>query len=135
MCLIMTICAAVVFSVLYGVNKKNGKARKSVTNTCLMFWAAAIMWSVDGIASVYGGESFFDISREDTVLGFIIVNCLCFRHTTYMAVVRAGFKGLKHSLESAPVSTRPSKVSRYPVPLRARTVWTLCTRQRIPAAL
>ncbi|MBO7516330.1 MAG: hypothetical protein J6T61_01140 [Spirochaetia bacterium] len=73
MCLIMTICAAVVFSVLYGVNKKNGKARKSVTNTCLMFWAAAIMWSVDGIASVYGGESFFDISREDTVLGFIIV--------------------------------------------------------------
>ena len=69
----MTICAAVVFSVLYGVNKKNGKARKSVTNTCLMFWAAAIMWSVDGIASVYGGESFFDISREDAVLGFIIV--------------------------------------------------------------
>ena len=73
MCLIMTICAAVVFSVLYAVNKKNGRTKKSVTNTCLMFWAAAIMWSVDGIASVYGGEPFFDISREDTVLGFIIV--------------------------------------------------------------
>ncbi len=38
-----------------------------------MFWAAAIMWSVDGIASVIDGESFFDLSREDTILGFIIV--------------------------------------------------------------
>ena len=73
MCLIMTICAAVVFTVIYFMNKKNGKVRKSISNTCLMFWAAAIMWSVDGISSVMGGEPFFDISREDTILGFIIV--------------------------------------------------------------
>ena len=73
MCLIMTICAAAVFTVLYAVNKKGGKGKKSLLNATFMFWAAAIMWSVDGIASVYGGEPFFDISREDTILGFIIV--------------------------------------------------------------
>jgi len=73
MCLILTICAAVVFTALYFINKKNGKVRKSLLNTVFMFWAAAIMWCVDGIASVYGGEPFFDISQEDTILGFIIV--------------------------------------------------------------
>lgn len=73
MCLIMTICAAVVFTVLYYADKKSGKVKRSLLNATFMFWAAAIMWSVDGIASVLGGESFFDISAEDTILGFIIV--------------------------------------------------------------
>lgn len=73
MCLIMTICAAVVFTLIYIANKRIGSTKKSILNTMFMFWAAAIMWSVDGISSVLGGESFFDISREDTILGFIIV--------------------------------------------------------------
>ena len=66
MCLIMTICAAVVFTLIYIANKRIGSTKKSILNTMFMFWAAAIMWSVDGISSVLGGESFFDISREDT---------------------------------------------------------------------
>jgi hypothetical protein len=33
------------------------------------------MWSVDGVASVLDGEPFFDINREDTVLGAIIILC------------------------------------------------------------
>ena len=48
---------------------------RDVIMPSLMFWAAALMWSVDGIASLLEGEPFFDISREDTVLGFIIVVC------------------------------------------------------------
>ena len=70
MCLIMTIIAAVVFTALWAKIRK-----QSLLTTTLMFWAAALMWSVDGVASVLDGEPFFDISREDTVLGAIIILC------------------------------------------------------------
>ena len=70
MCLIMTIIAAVVFTALWAKMRK-----QSLLTTTLMFWAAALMWSVDGVASVLEGEPFFDISREDTVLGVIIILC------------------------------------------------------------
>ena len=70
MCLIMTIIAAVVFTALWAKMRK-----QSLLTTMLMFWAAALMWSVDGVASVLDGEPFFDISREDTVLGAIIILC------------------------------------------------------------
>lgn len=75
MCLIMTIFAALVFTVLWLVSKSKGQERKSFFTTLLMFYSAAIMWSVDGIASVLGGESFFDISVSDTILGTIIIVC------------------------------------------------------------
>lgn len=70
MCLIMTIIAAVVFTAVWAKMRK-----ESLLTTTLMFWAAALMWSVDGVASVLEGEPFFDISREDTVLGAIIILC------------------------------------------------------------
>ena len=70
MCLIMTIIAAVVFTALWAKMRK-----QSLLTTTLMFWAAALMWSVDGVASVLEGEPFFDISREDTILGAIIILC------------------------------------------------------------
>lgn len=70
MCLIMTMIAAVVFTALWAKMRK-----QSLLTTTLMFWAAALMWSVDGIASLLEGEPFFDISQEDTVLGAIIILC------------------------------------------------------------
>ena len=70
MCLIMTMIAAVVFTALWAKMRK-----ESLLTTTLMFWAAALMWSVDGVASVLDGEPFFDISREDTILGVIIILC------------------------------------------------------------
>ena len=70
MCLIMTIIAAVVFTALWAKMRK-----QSLLTTTLMFWAAALMWSVDGVASVLDGEPSFDISQEDTVLGVIIILC------------------------------------------------------------
>lgn len=75
MCLIMTILTAVILTAFYFRAKKQGKAAKSLLTSTLMFWGAALMWSVDGIASLLEGEPFFDISREDTVLGAIIVVC------------------------------------------------------------
>ena len=47
--------------------------QKTLLFATFMFWGAALMWSVDGIASVIEGEPFFDISRSDTILGFIIL--------------------------------------------------------------
>ncbi len=86
MCLIITVFMAAVFSVLFIVSKKTDSAEKShgfalrkfsqpIFTTMLAFWAAAIMWSVDGIANVAGGEAFFDISKEDAFLGVIVALC------------------------------------------------------------
>lgn len=73
MCEIMTICAAIVFSAIFIVQKSKGKFSKPIFATMLMFWGASLMWAVDGIACVVEGEPFFDISMEDTILGFIIL--------------------------------------------------------------
>lgn len=73
MCLIFTIVAAMAFSTAFFATRKSRPDMKSVATAALMFWAAALMWSVDGIASVLGGEGFFDLSREDAILGAIIV--------------------------------------------------------------
>ena len=75
MCLIITIITAAVLTVVWFILRQNGKNVKSLFTTMLAFWAAALMWSVDGVASVIGGEPFFDISMEDTILGLIIVGC------------------------------------------------------------
>ena len=86
MCLIITVLMAIVFSVLFIVSKRNAGAEnpngsvltkftKPLFTTTLAFWAAAIMWSVDGIANVLGGEPFLEISKEDTVLGVIVALC------------------------------------------------------------
>ncbi len=86
MCLIITVFMAAVFSVLFIISKKTDGAEKShgfalreitqpLFTTMLAFWAASIMWSVDGIANVAGGEPFFDLSKEDTLLGVIVALC------------------------------------------------------------
>lgn len=86
MCLLITVAVAIVFSVLFVVSKRNVSAEKSngsalrkfsqpLFTTVLAFWAAAIMWSVDGIANVASGEPFFDLTKEDVLLGVIIALC------------------------------------------------------------
>ena len=73
MCELMTIAAAVAFTVWHFAAKKAGHPNGAVFTTMLMFWGAALMWSVDCVANRLDGEPLFDISREDTVLGFIIL--------------------------------------------------------------
>jgi len=73
MCELMTIAAALVFTALYYVGKRKGRPSNAVFTTMLMFWGAALMWAVDCVAEKMDGEALFDISREDTVLGFIIL--------------------------------------------------------------
>ena len=74
MCELMTIAAAVVFSVLYFRNR-NGAYARSLFNTMMMFWGAALMWSVDCAFSFREGEGLFDLSGQDVILGVIILAC------------------------------------------------------------
>ena len=69
MCEIMTIVAALAFTAIYFFVKRS----PAVFTTMLMFWGAALMWAVDCVAEKLDGEPLLDISREDTVLGFIIL--------------------------------------------------------------
>lgn len=73
MCLIMTLIAAAVTGGIWLALAKRGRATKSLFTIFLAFLAAALMWCVDGIASVLGGEGFFDLSAEDAILGAIIL--------------------------------------------------------------
>ena len=73
MCEIMTILAALAFTAIYFTGKRSGRPSAAAFTTMLMFWGAALMWSVDCVANRLDGEALFDISREDTVLGFIIL--------------------------------------------------------------
>ena len=73
MCLILTLIAALLFSIVFVIQKKKNIKSSAALTTALAFWGAALMWSVDGIASVISGENFFDISLEDTWLGLIII--------------------------------------------------------------
>lgn len=73
MCEIMTIIAAVICTAVFFVQKKNGKKDRSLVLGMLMFWGASLMWLIDCIFSAAGGEGFFDISMEDTILGIIIL--------------------------------------------------------------
>ena len=73
MCEIMTIVAALAFTAIYFVGKRKGNPNKAVFTTMLMFWGAALMWGVDCVAEKMAGEALFDISREDTILGLIIL--------------------------------------------------------------
>ena len=65
----MTIAAALFFTVLYFTRMRT----RAVFTTMLMFWGAALMWSVDCIHSLMEGEGLFDLSREDAILGAIIL--------------------------------------------------------------
>lgn len=73
MCEIMTIIAAVICTAVFFVQRKNGKKERSVVLGMFMFWGASLMWLIDCIFSAAGGEGFFDISMEDTILGIIIL--------------------------------------------------------------
>ena len=69
MCELMTIGAAIFFTVFYFRVLRTS----AVFTTMLMFWGAALMWSVDCVHSAMEGEGLFDLSVEDMYLGFIVL--------------------------------------------------------------
>ena len=69
MCELMTIVAAAVFTFIYFRVLRTS----AVFTTMLMFWGAALMWSVDCVHSAMEGEGLLDFSLEDMNLGFIVL--------------------------------------------------------------
>ena len=69
MCELMTIGTALFFTVLYFKVLRT----PAVFATMLMFWGAALMWSVDCVHSLMEEGELFDLSVEDMYLGFIIL--------------------------------------------------------------
>ena len=71
MCELMTIGAAIFFTVLYFKVLRT----PAVLTTMLMFWGAALMWSVDCVHSAMeeGLPGLLDLSFEDMYLGFIVL--------------------------------------------------------------
>lgn len=74
MCLILTCIAAVITTVLYFRYPKIS-ARFSLEHLALMYWGAALMWSVDGVFRLMEGERFLELTVNDTLLGILVVIC------------------------------------------------------------
>lgn len=72
MCELMTIGAAAVFTAVWILRRRRGLDASAAFTTMMMFWGAALMWGVDCVANRLEGDPLFDMTREDTVLGFII---------------------------------------------------------------
>ena len=73
MCELMTIAAAVAFTAWHFATKKADRPNGAVFTTMLMFWGAALMWSVDCVAGALEGEPLFDLSAHDALLGAIVL--------------------------------------------------------------
>lgn len=75
MCELMTIAAAVAFTALYLAARRHGgdDVRSALFTTMLALWGAALMWGVDCVANAMEGEGLLDLSREDAILGCIVV--------------------------------------------------------------
>jgi len=69
MCEILTVLAALATTALYFFWRKS----RALLATTLMFWGAALMWSVDCVRSAMEGGSFFDLSRDDALLGCVVL--------------------------------------------------------------
>lgn len=73
MCELMTICTASVFTVLYFRGKSRGHTNEATLTAALMFWGAALMWSVDCVAGAFEGDALLDMSFKDAILGTIVI--------------------------------------------------------------
>lgn len=73
MCELMTIVAALVFTALWLSARRASRPCGALGTAALMFWGAALMWAVDCARSALEGEGLLDLSREDAVLGAIIL--------------------------------------------------------------
>ena len=73
MCELMTIAAALVFTALWLSARRASRPSGALGTTALMFWGAALMWAVDCVRSAMEGEGLLDLSREDAVLGVLIL--------------------------------------------------------------
>ena len=73
MCLVITAFAAVITTIIWYFKANFRELRLGIL--ALMYWGAALMWTVDGFFCVAEGEPFLDLSGNDAALGLVIVLC------------------------------------------------------------
>jgi hypothetical protein len=73
MCELMTIAAAALFTALAAFARKAGRPARALGTTALVFWGAALMWSVDCAHSLLEGEGLLDLSLDDAKLGALVL--------------------------------------------------------------
>lgn len=76
MTLVITLFAAVIATIVWYA--LGTKSNMKVGVLALMYWGAALMWVVDGIACLIEGEAFIEIvdtaaMLDDAVLGCVVV--------------------------------------------------------------
>lgn len=74
MCLLLTAFAAVITTVIWYFHPELAK-RARLGMLTLMYWGAALMWTVDGFFCVAEGEGFLDLSLNDALLGAVVILC------------------------------------------------------------
>lgn len=73
MCLLITVLAAVIATIVWYVKIPN--SQNKISSLCLIYWGASLMWLVDAFFCLTEGEPFLDISFNDALLGFTAVLC------------------------------------------------------------
>lgn len=73
MCLLITAFAALV-ALSFWYFKDRGNVRKSGT-LALIYLGASFMWLIDCVFAKFEGEAFLDLSKDNALLGFLVVLC------------------------------------------------------------
>ena len=73
MCELMTNGAAILFAALAALARKSGRPLRALGTTALVFFGAALMWSVDCVHSFIEGEGLLDLSLDDAKLGALVL--------------------------------------------------------------
>lgn len=78
MTLIVTLLAAIAASAAWRAELPGNAHRFG--GLALMYWAAALMWCVDGVANLLEGETFIELAdpaamADDALLGAVVVAC------------------------------------------------------------
>ena len=76
MTLVITLLAAAIATIAWYAVAPDNKLRLGVL--ALMYWGAALMWTVDGINGLIEGEGFIEIADtaamlDDAILGLVVV--------------------------------------------------------------
>lgn len=72
MCELIAIAAALLFAFLALSARRASRPSRALATTALVFFGAALMWSVDCLHSFLSGEGLLDLSLDDTLLGALV---------------------------------------------------------------
>lgn len=72
MCLLITLFAAVIATILWYVQIPN---YRKISTLGFIYWGASLMWLVDALFCIAEGEPFLDMSLNDALLGLTVVLC------------------------------------------------------------